>query len=92
MAFDHDITNPLHDLAAELLAKRQYGRLVTVTHYLSVLSTGQWSRPGSDEQKLFVDKMASDFHPRAWDDWEWDTDGALSRLIELIVAQVRACS
>tara|TARA_R110002049_G_scaffold96479_1_gene236146 strand:- start:127 stop:405 length:279 start_codon:yes stop_codon:yes gene_type:complete len=90
MAFDQDIMSPLHDLATELLAKRQYGRLAIVTHYLSVVSAGQWDRLGSDERKLFVDKMASDFHARAWDDWEWDAGGALSRLKGLIGAQVRA--
>jgi len=90
MAFDQDITKLLHDLAAELLDKRQYGRLATVTHYLSVLSEGQWDRLGTDERKLFVDKMALDFHIKAWDDWDWNADGSFSRVIELIEFQRRA--
>ena len=88
--FDQDIIEPLHKLAAEVLSERMYGRLATVTHYLAVLSAGQWDRLGTDERKLFVDKMAMDFHLRAWDDWHRHSGDPLSRVIELIGLQSRA--
>ena len=84
MRFDHDIIEPLHSLAAEVLDQRQYRRLATVTHYLSVLSSGQWDRLATDERKLFVDKMAMDFHVRAWDDWVRTSGDSFSRVIDLI--------
>lgn len=90
MIFDQDIIEPLHCLASELLEKRQYGRLAAVSHYLSVLSAGQWNRLGIDERKLFIEKMAVDFHVRAWDDWTWGADNAFARVIELIGCQERA--
>ena len=89
MTFDQQVIEPLHDLAAEVLEKRQYSRLTIVTNYLSVLSSGQWNRLGSDERVLFVKKMASDFHARAWDDWDWNGDGAYSRVAEMISHQSR---
>lgn len=90
MAFDNDIMKPLHDLACDLLERRMYGRLAMVTHYLSVLNAGQWSRLGTDERMHFLDKMAMDFGVRAWDDWERTVGDPLSCVIELIGFQSRA--
>ena len=89
MTFDQRIIDPLHELAGELLEKRQYARLATVAHYISTLSGGQWNRLGSEKRVLFVEKMASDFHPRAWDDWDWDATGAFSRVADMINLQGR---
>lgn len=90
MKFDQDIIEPLHSLAAEVLDHRQHRRLAIVTHYLSVLSSGQWDRLGTDERKHFLDKMAMDFHFRAWDDWQQTSSDSYSRVTELIGFQSRA--
>ena len=79
----------LHALAAVLLAQKMYGRLGTVTSLLAGFSGGGWPRLGDEERAAFVKQMATDFHPRVWDDWDY-TDKTLSTIQELIHAEQRA--
>jgi hypothetical protein len=89
MSFDQRIMPHLHALAAVLLAQKMYGRLSAVTSVLAVFSAGGWSRLGHDERAVFVKRMATDFHARAWDDWDY-TDKTFSTIQELIYAEQRA--
>jgi len=66
-----------------------YGRLSMVASLLAGFSGGGWPRLGDDERATFVKQMATDFHARAWDDWDY-TDKTLSTIQELIHAEQRA--
>ena len=90
MTFDERVIPILHDLASELLDEKLYGRLAIVSRYLDLFSAGQWSRLGSDERIMFIDKMGTDFHFRAWDDWELGKGSSYSRLSELLYHQKRS--
>jgi len=79
----------LDALAAVLLAQKMYGRLSMVASLLAGFSGGGWTRLGDDERAAFVKQMASDFHVRAWDDWDY-RDPTLSAITELIHAEQRA--
>ena len=79
----------LHALAGVLLAQKMYGRLSMVTSLLAGFSGGGWARLGEDERAAFVKQMATDFHARAWDDWDY-TDKTFSTIKELIYAEERA--
>ncbi|MDX1681161.1 MAG: hypothetical protein R3242_10570 [Akkermansiaceae bacterium] len=90
MNFAESISEPMHALASEVLEARNYARLKIVSQYLAVLEAGQWSRLGSDERELFLNKMNQDFHPRAWDDWSYDQDDSYRKVIDLIESAMRA--
>lgn len=83
---------PLEELAAQLLPLKQYARLHIVAELLDVFSSGAWNRIEDDEKERFVQKLERDFHMRAWDDWDWSSESAFSRVHSLIALQAKGLS
>jgi hypothetical protein len=86
-SFSDQMIRPLDELAGQVLRLKQYGRLHLVAELLAVFSSGAWDRLEEEEKKVFLGKLRSDFHVRAWDDWEFSADSALSRISALIAAE-----
>ena len=80
----------LDKLASELLAKKYYVRLRMVVDLLSSLSQGGWDQMEAEVQHMLIEQMQNDYHIRAWDDWNWDADGPLMKIREIISNQVKA--
>ena len=89
-SFPERLQQPLDELAHQLLAQKQYGRLRLVAELLDVFSQGAWDRIEEDAQRTILKKMEEDFHIRAWDDWDWHGGSVLTNIRESIRNQMRS--
>lgn len=89
-SFAHRMIAPLDELACELLRLKQYGRLRLVSELLAIFSSGAWERLEEKHQRDFLGRLRTDFHVRAWDDWDLKDNGAFSRIAALIAAESKA--
>jgi len=78
---------PLDELAHEVLRLKQYHRLHLISELLAIFSSGAWDRLAEEERRGFLGKLRTDFHIRAWDDWELKAEGAYFRIGTLIAAE-----
>ena len=81
---------PLEELAHDVLDRKQYDRLRTVSELLAAFSRGGWELIEEDVRRAMVERMEQDFHIRAWDDWAWTEGNALSRIRDLLASEKKA--
>ena len=56
---------------------------------LDQFSSGTWNQLEEDQRERFLTKLETDFHVRAWDDWNWNEGSACSRVGALIAHEIK---
>jgi hypothetical protein len=60
-----------------------------IAELLDLFSSGAWDRLEDGNKETFLRKLETDFHIRAWDDWDWKADSAYSRVAALVAAEIK---